>query len=370
MRVVITTVHGTFAKAAEWPLAQSSLNRYLRDHLPGPVEIRPFRWSGLNGFDARETAARSLRDHLIQVNLELPESAQFVIAHSHGGNVALLAAGDESIRKMLRGVVCLSTPFLQAWPRKLGAARVINAIAGVVLVAANLLYWCLHGWIEPSMLQAALVFLSIPAMWLIGKAALRLADPSLHRWVLPTVEPDHLLILRAPADEASATLGAATLVANLTTRVWSLTTHSPRWIRNMGEDLDAGAMGLPQPNSQFEKSDAWSAPEALRHLLLGVFFIPMWWISSILVGPMLVVLFLFALFFGPSLALHHLFWIVSAEPTPPGAWLVVQLEAPESLGFQTALMHSTLYDHPRAHSVIAHWIAGRCRDSSESGAHA
>ena len=49
-----------------------------------------------------------------------------------------------------------------------------------------------------------------------------------------------------------------------------------------------------------------------------IVFGPLWWLSCIAVGSVLLILAFFALFFGPSLALYHLFWEVSAEAIPLG----------------------------------------------------
>ncbi len=63
-------------------------------------------WGAGNSFAQRRDGALLLRRHL----LEHSEYEHFVIAHSHGGNVALRAAdGDDALFK---GLICLNTPFL------------------------------------------------------------------------------------------------------------------------------------------------------------------------------------------------------------------------------------------------------------------
>src|SRR4051812_33993109 len=156
MTTVVTTIHGTFAKRAVWTGPDSPLSQYLRTHVSGPVRIAPFEWSGRNSFEARSDAARRLREHLEAIARAEPDSRQFVVAHSHGGNVALLAAGDGILTSPVAGIVCLSTPFLQAWPRALGAARVVTAAAGTLLLIANLLYLFLRGQFDHSILAASI----------------------------------------------------------------------------------------------------------------------------------------------------------------------------------------------------------------------
>jgi hypothetical protein len=70
--------------------------------------------------------------------------------------------------------------------------------------------------------------------------------------------------------------------------------------------------------------------------------------SCIAVGPVLLILAFFALFFGPSLALQHLFWQVSAEATPPGVWMTVQLDPAGPGAEKPGLMHGSLYTCPQA----------------------
>jgi Alpha/beta hydrolase family len=180
---VVTTVHGTFASRAAWPDADSPLGRYLREHLPGSVEIRPFRWSGANGFRKREAAAHALREHLLRAMNDEPGAVHFVIAHSHGGNIAMLAAGEQSVEKRLAGIVCLSTPFLQARPRPLGAARIASAGAGVAITCANLLFLALRRWLDGNLALLIVMALYLPALLAAIALMRRLASPDRPRWI-------------------------------------------------------------------------------------------------------------------------------------------------------------------------------------------
>lgn len=397
---VITNVHGTCASDAKWTQPDSALSQHLRHHLPGTIEIRPFQWSGKNSFTAREIAARELREHIQSVDLEHPGSNQFIVAHSHGGNVALLAAGHKSVKDKVTGIICLSTPFLQAWPRPLGAARIVSAGAGVVLFLSNVVYLALRHWIAPSWLTVAITVLAMPGIWLLGTLALRIARRK--TCSLPEFDPKRMLILRTAGDEASAALGAATLFAALVTRIWSFTAQgATRWIdsleaekkeqaeraarRARGEyptltplkrwhalltvamlivTITAMILNIARPdwvNTQttaivivvyvlFWLSYAWKKVAGL--LIFG----PMWWLSCMAMGPVLLLLCMLALFFGPSMAVSHLFLAVAAEPTPPGIWITYQLDPAQTPRGQIGLMHSTLYDDPRAHKIMAQWI--------------
>lgn len=100
-RHVFTLVHGTWAK----PSHGSRLNGIFRK--PGPhwyeqgsllrVELeRKFQgavfhtaeWSGGNSLDARLAAAEKLAKEIQDLQAQYNKSHYYIIAHSHGGNVA------------------------------------------------------------------------------------------------------------------------------------------------------------------------------------------------------------------------------------------------------------------------------------------
>ena len=139
--VVVTLVHGTFGRLpgrdAAWARDGSVLRRRLEEELGADVVFLPFRWSGMNWPSARYRAARRLCDHLRVTAERHPERRHYVVAHSHGGNVALYALRDaarESAPDALpAGVVCLSTPFIAAQPRPVTLFRFVSTYT-VVLV--------------------------------------------------------------------------------------------------------------------------------------------------------------------------------------------------------------------------------------------
>jgi hypothetical protein len=81
----------------------SAINREL---------IAWFQWLGWNSGRARFKAQERLRACL-EKNLEAAPNAQhFVIAHSHGGNIAIRAVASPRLQTQIRGIACLSTPFI------------------------------------------------------------------------------------------------------------------------------------------------------------------------------------------------------------------------------------------------------------------
>ncbi len=138
-RRVITLVHGTFDRNAQWTQPESQLRSELSKCLPGDTEFKYFDWSGDNSHRARLMAASRLRRQVEDTIVEFPDADHFIIAHSHGGNVAFYAFRDDppSVRSRLSGIICMATPFIHCDKRDLSwasFAMVVIAIAFVVLI--------------------------------------------------------------------------------------------------------------------------------------------------------------------------------------------------------------------------------------------
>ena len=86
----LVLVHGTFAPNAEWTHPDSYLCSALRTRFPS-AEFLPFNWSGRNSHSARIAAGKQLGEFIRRLKNERPDRPCYVIAHSHGGNVALYA---------------------------------------------------------------------------------------------------------------------------------------------------------------------------------------------------------------------------------------------------------------------------------------
>ncbi len=85
-------VHGTFAAKETWWRPQGSFWQYIKGHWPHLYGgSSPFVWSGKNSHKAREVAASQLL-RWVRVHSPDPDAPIDLIAHSHGGNICLLAA--------------------------------------------------------------------------------------------------------------------------------------------------------------------------------------------------------------------------------------------------------------------------------------
>jgi pimeloyl-ACP methyl ester carboxylesterase len=101
--VRVHLLHGTWATGAPWTKSASKLVTALREI----AETSPIEWKGKNRDTDRRSAAEQVIDTLHQ-----QQGRQILIAHSHGGNVAVYAAADARLRGKVAGIVCMNTPFI------------------------------------------------------------------------------------------------------------------------------------------------------------------------------------------------------------------------------------------------------------------
>ena len=155
---LILFVHGTnllpkfLAKSQPFPWTDSdnpnSLASFLRDELSSEnVTVDRFPWTGGNSRSAREKGAKRLAQRL---ESESSREKILIVAHSHGGNIALRALQQLSDSDRVVGVVCLGTPFLYTVPRdvhqgawqveRLHVAKNLLAIIFFVISAVAILW--------------------------------------------------------------------------------------------------------------------------------------------------------------------------------------------------------------------------------------
>jgi hypothetical protein len=387
--VVITLVHGTWARNATWTRAGSPLCSALRTEFPR-VLIVPFVWSGANTMRARDKGSQALSAHIRDFILRHPNARHYVIAHSHGGNLAMYALREDDLRRRVDGLVCLSTPFLHVRPREIPPVAKF-ALAGSALMLPLILREALADWCCPA--GPALVdWLSVPLALAVGIGLMKVLPASAarasRRLALPRVDPTRCLLIRAAGDEASAALGALQLMNWLTMVVWVKPAEllqagydrAARWSESLGRfnrpfgwtfgvSIVCVAVGAGTADS----APGWLASALLNAGLVAgslslVFFIVRgapgdfqlygFFFLGMLFAPLPLLLALVLLPFGPGLAPFATLLDVSAEPTPPGSWQVHQLPThpPHE---PTPLMHSASYQLPEAVGLIVAWIRER-----------
>ena len=222
MTYLLTLVHGTWPDPDGWVSARSFLRRELASHL-GDVVFRDFTWAGANTHSARAEAGASLARFLRAGREEHPAARHVVIAHSHGGNVALYAMRDPAARRAVDGIVTLATPFLFATPRDLRSRAdviawvVLGVVALLSLAAIDLLIDLLGirqlflAWLAGA---SVLMLKGSPVLagWLIAAGTRKQAD-IVPAYQAPRIDRSRLFIISTRADEASGWLRAWEIVA-------------------------------------------------------------------------------------------------------------------------------------------------------------
>ena len=157
---LVTLIHGTFARHAAWYKVSSHFMQQFSQALAhDDVKIVPRTWGAGNRFRSRHFGAISLQRELCD---DAPNFARtFIVAHSHGGNVALAAVQDERLRGTK--IAAIGTPFISIEKRDV-------SIFPEMLLAALVPSW----WFSLILaLQHADKYIALPAFGegFIGKAA-------------------------------------------------------------------------------------------------------------------------------------------------------------------------------------------------------
>lgn len=416
-RYVVTLLHGTFQPGAAWTRRHSALCQRLRGALPEDTLIRRVVWSGRNSFKARAEAAARLQHRLRRQADRYPGARHIIVAHSHGGNIALLAIKDEDTRRRVSGIACMATPFLNVTDRNLGPGG-RKAVRLAVLALA--LIMCV---VAGHVIGARLAPNVWPSLW-YGPAFVVLAFylmKAFKRWeaiagrtkdliTLGEFDPDQLLLMRMSGDEASTGLSAMQMVSSLLTKFYakldSLEASALRQDESMlsrsriyaraTSALVACVIGviLALSLGQFEwfnhltrRALGWGA--ALKaewpSLYIGAWLVVLssmmfcfYWLGRYRIAyvtvalvkaaalPVVAVLVaVLALPFGPELAAASLFLEITAEAQPPGksppGYLFLPRSA-DSAGRPAGwLVHSAVYEDDRALDALCRWMLDRAR---------
>jgi pimeloyl-ACP methyl ester carboxylesterase len=403
---VIILVHGTWGRGffcpagdAPWTVESSTLCHLLRKRLNRRIVFLRFRWSGANTHTARAQAAKDLEIFIKTCLDRWPHAKHFLIAHSHGGNVALCAA-DPCISTQITGIVCLATPFITARERDFG-----TDISSLLMTSIEVLGLCfvVFGFISaPYWLK--LMF--IVAIVLSGKLdiftgrltrSLQSRAQSLCHELSPSLpKTNALLIIRSPADEASGFIGIFMILSQVTVRlfIWFQTLEArfegpykvyyqiarKRWklflvafltsiivVPLFGESL--WFLG------KFVNKYVLLAGFGLIFLLyigigfttvVGYFLFFMAMLGRIVLEYVfltisLILLLLMWLPFGWQVALANVYLDVTVDATPVGTWQTHLVNPPISgqPDLPKPPMEHSVHGNPEAIGIIADWILMR-----------
>lgn len=228
----------------------------------------PLLWSGKNAIFERDKTAQVLAEYMSTEHLEHPKATQLIIAHSHGGNIALRAL--QHLQKLdvskMDGAACtsplvvtLATPFIEIHKAELGLRPLYVRIALVLLITllAGALFsivgdqidklsiskksipldleqylawsawyrWRASLFMAVTVCSAGLVGL-IASWWLLRHQApvrrdrIHALNEATRLGEIPSAQARRLLIIRAINDEASLAMALGTIVNFATT--WAI----------------------------------------------------------------------------------------------------------------------------------------------------
>jgi pimeloyl-ACP methyl ester carboxylesterase len=400
-RIVVTLVHGTWARRTTWILPDSPLCQTLVRAADASVLFQRFLWSGRNSISARRAAVNDLVAHLHAVIEQWPTAEHYVVAHSHGGNVAFQALADAMLNKRIQGLVCLSTPFLTIMRRELGPVgrTVLWWLPVLLIFYAGVFVLHQLALSDNDALGAVWLVIAVAAGFLTSRLLTRLEASVAESLKYPAVDPSKVLILRAAGDEASAALGATHLLSWLSGRLWLIAS------RLLGQTVDT-VEGWRQMLIGRRLATAlvvtclalvsvigvirWSSiegtmlqpivPLAGGSLLLLVATLFKGGLAAEFLGrlvfaaiaaPFLMFIAMLGVALGPELLAAGLLFQVTAEATPPGRWVVWQVatnlhDADERAA--TGLMHSATYQDVQALQIVEAWFAAAVRaDDLQAG---
>ena len=402
-RIVITMVHGTWARRAKWVEPDSRFGEWLRREL-APALVVPLRWSGRNSIKARSEAVHKLRAHIIKVRVDYPNARHAFIAHSHGGNVVLCALADQSLAEKTLGVATLGTPFLSAQLRDTaslfgpmdGFVAAMFAGISVFSVGATLGYG--RRWWLPALLTCAAVAVVLLAASYAASLMQAHAGRVRDRMPPTKLKATQVAIVRTSADEAAAALSGARVAGGFASIFWAIVTGPlVSMLRGLLKTVDYFGVRAIQESLRkhaFEKhfgvtespTDSRDSGLLMKSVLESVvpyfplivftllddshavarsagavfaigYGLPA--LGALLIGmapvPFGVIFALGLLPCGWTLPFAGPYLNLTAEPAPPGTWSVTQLDGDA----QGALSHGRSHDDDEAIGFVADWLKER-----------
>lgn len=381
---VITLIHGTFAPGAGWANQEdSTLRKALLAGFPDQVECRSFNWSGKNTHEARLMAAAEFASHQKTVCLSDAGIPNFVISHSHGGNVALYAlmAHDYSPA----GIITMGTPFITCEPRNLKSSGSLLRLAsfvyslGIVLFAGVLLLFPLEplvrrffaedwrsalGWLTIGYVSCAVagcafsVYRNFPRLmgWAAGQQERIITRLKLPAHLVP------MLCIHVAGDEAGWWLQATRDLAELPYRAWKKRMAWGIFLLALGYGLwghkDFLQGGLPFKESCFLLAHA-AMKAGLTVLTVAVF-----WQVLMVIHPRIVRSHSGA--FGGEGFRDNWFARIGTSLVPEGRESSVTQHAAPPSGIlkqgRIELRHSSMYNDDGVATEIVAWIRRRLHE--------
>lgn len=230
---------------AKWTQSDSAFCQELASRLNHDVRFEPYSWQGTNSNLARLNAGHGLAETMRNRIRKYPSSKHLIVAHSHGGNVALYALGwlSEAERGSITGLVTLATPFIHVQKRDVDQVRsslstcTWGGVIAWLLVA--LVLFLFNAYVEPLGTFSSRVLILAVVIAVLGLATLLiLARYRISAWrqaanyceqQIAAIAPPNISVLciRANRDEASIWVRAVEWVGDQVFGDWLLTILQP-----------------------------------------------------------------------------------------------------------------------------------------------
>lgn len=379
-----TLVHGTFARGAAWTRNDSALVHMLRHRFGQDISVRSFQWSGHNSHGARLTGGRDLAAFLHAHQADHPQATHFVIAHSHGGNVALYASDLLGTATSLAGIACFATPFIACTPRRISAmvtaARLgAPVLAGMAVIAGSALAMIMSARFAGDWIQTAPAWTILLALVLFANLIIRV-PLRVHRAVaglggmlhrhrrrlyrnlrLPRRLEVPLLVATYSRDEAALWLRLLSRGGGVPFALWngpSRLARPLRTIRRWGLPAlilfgMAGALAF-----KIGGEKAVLAVVGAFQLVVGVYglYIQLAIVCAVLMIVVAKILRAHPLGFGWESVLQILLVQTETNPAPRDATslTVCSLGPPPSIW--KGLRHSRVYEEPKVLDTVGEWL--------------
>ena len=332
------------------------------------VILPPFPWTGANSVDERYVAATALAKHIGTVARNWPGYSHLIVAHSHGGNVALQAIASQPGQATVDALVCLNTPFVHIRARALDildfALHAIQPLACAIWI--GLISFAVH-WrgVYPGQRLRPLLMTAVVALSLVPIAAL-LTRPyhRFRRWLIALLErrqatrsasmlshfpelPIRLLCVTARRDEAYLLLSGVDRLTSLVVL--------PMYIA-LGLALFSVTVGKAVAESValvgVFASSWWATGDRLTaaNLLLLIGSIGLYFSGVLLMVVVLPVLRSTVLSYGER-PLDSALLDIRVKPHPPTGATFRAMTLPGKGWFK----HSSLHSDPDTVRIVAEW---------------
>ena len=370
---VLTLVHGTFAPNAAWTQEHSEFYRALQQQLGGQTVHRRIVWRGFlgscanNGHDYRIAGGATLAEALRASFREFPDAEHWVIAHSHGGNVAFYALRDQEVARRLDGIVSMATPFIHC-KRRTYSESVIKLWPFVLLVVSTVLLVPLFSALSTYVLglsgNTTTIFVVVGSLLCLipvitlyfrrkhlpAKLSAR-QNATSEKLILPVPTRQRVLCLSILGDEARGLLKGMYMIAAWPHWLWNELIYVPFMLVIFVSALIfgdtflssmSGKTRLARLRGAFDAALGWGMLIGYAHLFVMALLPKL--TRALGIG------------FGQESLVDNLLVDIRSEDIPGGVSGLIHKQFPIVPG--SSLMHSRLYQNPEVISDIARFIAG------------